>query len=70
VTIDGQIVEIVALPLIFQRFHELGRSPDAAADELLATVKIYNYVPPDADSNFRQAIVREYAAFCEEEAAQ
>jgi uncharacterized metal-binding protein len=70
VTIDGQIVEIVALPLIFERFHQLGRSPDAAADELLATVKIYNYVPPDADSNFRQAIVREYAAFCREEAAQ
>jgi uncharacterized metal-binding protein len=70
ITIDGKAVEIVALPLIFQRFHELGRSPDAAADELLATVKIYNYVAPGAENRFRETIVREYAAFCEKEAAQ
>ena len=64
--IGGKTVELLALPLIFQRFHELGRAPEAAADELLETVKIYNPVPPGEEEDYRAAIAREYAAFCQE----
>lgn len=64
VLIAGRTVELQALPLIFQHFREMGRAPDAAGEDLLQTVKIYNYVPPEAEASYREAIVREYAAFC------
>ncbi len=64
VLIGGETVALQALPLIFRRFREMGRAPDTAGEELLQTVKIYNYVPPEAEANYREAILREYAAFC------
>ena len=64
--IGDKTVELLALPLIFQRFHELERAPEAAAEELLETVKIYNAVPPGEEEDYRAAIAREYAAFCQE----
>jgi hypothetical protein len=67
-SIDGQTVELVALPLIFRQFREAGRGQDeGAARELFETVKIYNAVPPDAEGNYREAVLREYGAFCEKE---
>jgi uncharacterized metal-binding protein len=63
--IGDKTVELLALPLIFQRLHELGRAPEAAADELFETVKIYNAVPPGEEKDYRAAIAREYAAFCQ-----
>ena len=65
-SIGDKTVEVLALPLIFQRLHELGRAPEAAADELLAAVKIYNTVPPGEEEDYRAAITRAYAAFCQE----
>lgn len=66
INIDGKTVELLALPLIFQQFRELGRSPEGAADELLATVKVYNLVSPEDEQTYRDTIAREYAAFCQE----
>ena len=68
-SMDGRFVELVALPLIFQQFRERGRGQDeAAARELFETVKIYNAVPPEAESSYREAVLREYAAYCQKEA--
>ncbi len=68
VTIDGQTVELVALPLILQQFREKGRGQDERAlHELFETVKIYNAVPPEAEAAYREAVRREYAALCEKE---
>ncbi len=64
VLIGGETVALQALPLIFRHFREKGRAPDTAGEDLLQTVKIYNYVPPEAEANYREAILREYAAFC------
>jgi hypothetical protein len=64
VLIAGGTVELLALPLIFQHFRERGRAPEDAGEDLLRTVKIYNYVPPEAEANYREAILREYSAFC------
>jgi hypothetical protein len=69
-TVDGRTVELLALPLIFQRFREEGRHPDEVAGELLAMVKIYNHVPADAAGSYREAIRREYAAFCRKGSSQ
>jgi len=66
VIVDGNSVELLALPLIFQQFRELGRAPEGAADELLATVRIYNSIPPAEEKAYRDAISCEYAAFCRE----
>lgn len=66
--INGQTVEVVALPLIFEQFRRAGRGPDEATlGELMETVKVYNPVPPQAEASFRQAISREYAVYCEQE---
>jgi hypothetical protein len=68
VTIDGQTVELVALPLIFRQFRETGRGQGGeAARELFETVKIYNAVPPEAEESYREVVLREYADFCEKE---
>jgi uncharacterized metal-binding protein len=70
VTIDGRLVELMALPLIFQHLRETGRKPDEAGDELLALARIYNEVPPQEEKSYREAILREYKLFCQKEAAQ
>lgn len=68
VTIDGQAVELVALPLVFQQFRETGRGlDDDSKRELFETVKIYNAVPSEAEKSYHEVVLREYAAFCEKE---
>ena len=63
--IGGKTVEMVALPLIFQKFRDTGRSLDeAVARELFEMVKVYNPVPEESEDVYRRAIVDEYAAYC------
>lgn len=65
VPIDGQIVTLVALPLIFEQFRDAGKAPDnRSAQELLETVKIYNTVPPEKEPIYSAALLRAYQAFC------
>ena len=51
-TIAGQSVEVVALPLIFEQAARGAtvRPSDAVAQDLLEMVKIYNYVAPEAEA--------------------
>ncbi len=63
VSIDGQQVDLLALPLIFKDLRERGREPEAVADELMATVEVYNAVPAAAKAAYRAALVREYALY-------
>jgi uncharacterized metal-binding protein len=66
VTIDGQAVTLVALPLIFQQFHNADKTPsEATARELLAMVKIYNPIPED--DAYREVLLREYKTYCEQQ---
>ncbi len=69
-TIDGKAVEFVALPLILKQFQDSGKHPsEAVAAEILENVKVYNPVPPEAEDAYREAVLREYARFCEQESA-
>ena len=69
--IDGKTVDVLALPLIFRKFGEAGRAVDeTVAHELFETVKVYNFVPPEAEEIWRKAILREYAAYCKQEGGQ
>jgi uncharacterized metal-binding protein len=63
IMIDGQRVELLALPLIFANFRERGREPSVAADELLASVAVYNSIPEQSKTVYREAILREYVSF-------
>ena len=67
-TINGQTVELVALPLIFRHFRDKGRGQDeAAARDLFETVKVYNAVPEEEEASYREVVLREYAAYCQRE---
>ena len=70
IIVNGQTVTLIALPLIFQQFHDSGKiaSPDTSR-ELLETVKIYNPIPPGEDDAYAVALLQEYAAFCEQQGA-
>ncbi len=58
-TIAGKIVELVALPLIFEQFRNERRSPDG----LLDAVRIYNAVPAELGSAYQVAVLNAYSTF-------
>ena len=67
VWINGTPVTLIALPLIFEQFHQAGKqATDETARELLDTVKIYNQIPPEAEEVYSQALLREFGAYCVE----
>ena len=64
VEIAGQAVTIVALPLIFQQLREAGKPPsEATLREAVETVKIYNFIPPEAEAAYAAALLREYTTY-------
>jgi hypothetical protein len=66
--IEGALIEVVALPAIFQQLQQ--SRADAEQDfahKLLQTVKIYNEVPPTSEPAWREALVREYEAWSQTE---
>jgi hypothetical protein len=70
VSLEGQEITLVALPLLFQQFREAGKTPcDATLFELMDTVRIYNSIPPEAEQSYATAILREYTAFWNKETA-
>jgi uncharacterized metal-binding protein len=67
VVISGEEVTLVALPVIFEQFHELGRPPSAeSADALLEQLKIYNQVSEELEVAYLEMLKAEYGAFCGE----
>ncbi len=65
ISIDGQVVTLIALPVIFQQFREQGKVPgEGVTRELLSLVKVYNPVPAEQEARYLAALEREYAAFC------
>ncbi len=70
VTVNDQTVTFIALPMIFQQFHEAGKTPsEGTLRELFEMVKIYNPVPAAEEQAYAAALAREYAAFCEKQKA-
>lgn len=68
VAIDGRVVTLVGLPLIFKQFREAGKLPSVFVQrELFDTTKIYNPIPLGEEEAYAVAIHREYSAFFEKE---
>jgi hypothetical protein len=66
VEVNGQMVTLVALPLIFQRIHEAGKTPSKTMlKELMDTVKVYNPIPDEEEPAYAVALEREYATYCQ-----
>jgi len=64
INVNGHRVEVLALPAILEQFRELGKpASEATADELMATVKLYNQVPDDEEADWREAVLREYTQY-------
>lgn len=68
VSVNGRVVTLIALPLIFQQFHQAGKTlGEDTARELLEVVKIYNPILQEEEEDYAKALRREYAAFSEKE---
>jgi uncharacterized metal-binding protein len=68
VRVDSQEFTFIALPLIFEQFHNAGKLPgDGTTAELMQTVKIYNPIPDGQEAAYTEAVMREYAGFCQEQ---
>ena len=64
---DGMTVGITGLKEVFEQLYAMGLAPaDSTKDELLAMVKVRNYVPRSAEEVYKATLLREYATFCVE----
>jgi uncharacterized metal-binding protein len=64
VAVAGQTVTLIALPAIFEQFHQAGKAPCAVvARELLEQVQIYNPVPAGQETVYQDTLLREYKDF-------
>ena len=62
---DGSQVGIVNLANILNEVANLKLADnEAIKKELLKRVKIYNYVPPAADNEYSEALLKEYQRQC------
>ncbi len=69
VVIGGQQIELVALEPIFRKFQDAAHGPDEQTlNEVFELVKVYNDVPAAAEADYREAVRREFAAYCQSEA--
>ena len=67
IEINGRKVEVLALPLIFDMFHQAAKpAADATAAEMLETVRLYNQIPGGDEAAWKLALAREYASYCAE----
>jgi len=62
--IDGNKVEVLALPPIFELFCEAAKpATDETAAEIFEKVRLYNRVPEGAEASWKQALGRAYASY-------
>jgi uncharacterized metal-binding protein len=68
IIVNGHLVTMIALPLIFQQFHDAGKAASQdTTQELLETVKVYNPIPPGEEQAYLASLAREYAVSCDKE---
>ncbi len=71
VTINGQSVTLIALPLMFKQLKEAGKTPgEPTTTELLELLRIYNPVPVEEEPAYREMLLQEYCAYCDAQAGK
>jgi len=64
ITVNGAVVSITGLPLIFEQCAERGVPADAIGSQaLLDVVKIYHPIPSDEESAYQEALLAAYQHF-------
>ena len=64
VIVNGQEMTLVALPLIFQNFFQLGKAPgNEVAHEIMDMVKIYNGMDPVEEAAIETAVLDAYVQY-------
>jgi len=64
VIVNGQEMTLVALPLIFQNFFQLGKAPgNEVAHEIMDMVKIYNGMDPVEEAAIGTAVLDAYVQY-------
>jgi hypothetical protein len=65
VKIGGVSVSLVALEPIFEQFYQEGQRDGPGLDEeILKTVKLYNYIPATVEELYKATLLEEYEKFC------
>ena len=65
--LNGQKVELLALPLLLKGFYEQRKSPsEATLNELMANVRLYNVIEPDLEADLTDKIGQAYQAYWQE----
>lgn len=66
IEVGGQMVTLMALPLVFANMRAEGKTACAEnARELFDIVRIYNPIPTGAEAAYSAALLREYQAYCQ-----
>ena len=64
--LNGKMVTVSALPLIFDQLHKEGLRPGiGCADRLLETVRVYHAMELAEETHYREALAAAYHEFCE-----
>jgi hypothetical protein len=64
VSVNGQEMTLVALPLIFQNFRDAKKAPsEGVLAEVMEMVKIYNGIEPADELAIRQTVAEAYLTF-------
>lgn len=64
VCVRGKQVEIDALPMVFAKLTSDGmRAEESQASALLETVKMFHYIAPEEESDYKDALLAAYRAF-------
>jgi len=60
-TIDGQSIGLVELDTVIEEVQRMAPRDDGEARRMLiARSKIYNYIPPQAEGDYAEALLREF----------
>jgi uncharacterized metal-binding protein len=64
ICVRGERIEIPALPMVFAQCASRGtRAEDSNASTLLEQVKVFHYVAPEEEADYRDALLEAYRAF-------
>lgn len=64
ILVGKNLIGLVGLDEVFQKFFDMGKSPDGSLkDELLCEAKKQNYIPVGTEKDYKDALLKEYESF-------
>jgi len=64
ISVDGEKVSMLGLPLVFERFLDSDKvAREESGRELLKAARVYNFISPEKETAYAGALLREYEAY-------